>query len=80
MRPEKLTQKFQYALNSAQNLAIGSNHQFIEPAHVLLSLIDQENSTVKQILLNSGCNVHSLKDKIDKLLELLPEMVLESEE
>ena len=74
MRPENLTQRFQEAITSAQNLAIDRNHQFIEPAHVLSCLIEQENSTVKQILLNSKCNINRLNGKIDKIIELFPEI------
>ena len=74
MRPEKLTKKFQEAISSAQKLAISYKHQFIEPAHVLSSLLHQENSTVKQILLNSGCDVNRLSGKIGEMITLFPEI------
>ena len=38
MRLDKLTSKFQMALGEAQSLAVGRDHQFIEPAHVMVAL------------------------------------------
>ena len=35
MRMEKLTTKFQEALSEAQTLALGQDHAYIEPVHVL---------------------------------------------
>ena len=40
MRNDKLTSRFQSALADAQSLALGRDHQFIEPAHVLLAMLD----------------------------------------
>ena len=40
MRQDKLTTKFQAALADAQSIAVGRDHQFIEPAHLMLALID----------------------------------------
>ena len=45
MRMDKLTSKFQQALADAQSLALGRDHQFIEPAHVMLALLDQQGGT-----------------------------------
>ena len=42
MRMDKLTSKFQMALAEAQSLAVGQDHQFIEPAHVMVALLDQQ--------------------------------------
>ncbi len=41
MRMDKLTSKFQIALSDAQSLAIGRDHQFIEPVHLMLTLACQ---------------------------------------
>jgi len=40
MRMDKLTTKFQQALADAQSMALGLDHGFIEPQHVLLALVD----------------------------------------
>ena len=50
MRMDKLTSKFQLALSDAQSLAVGRDHQFIEPAHVLAALLDQNGGTVRPLL------------------------------
>ena len=47
MRMDKLTSKFQMALADAQSLAVGQDHQFIEPAHVLVALLDQQGGSVR---------------------------------
>ena len=47
MRQDKLTSKFQMALADAQSSALGRDHQFIEPAHLMLALLDQQGGTVR---------------------------------
>ena len=46
MRQDKLTAKFQAALADAQSLALGRDHQILEPAHVMLALLDSSGGTV----------------------------------
>src|SRR5690606_15847784 len=41
MRMDKLTSRFQQALADAQSLAVGRDHNMIEPVHLLVALIDQ---------------------------------------
>ncbi|MEN8167994.1 MAG: Clp protease N-terminal domain-containing protein, partial [Pseudomonadota bacterium] len=59
MRMDRLTSKFQMALADAQSLAVGRDHQFIEPAHLMSALLDQEGGTVRHLLTQSdeqsGC-------------------------
>lgn len=43
MNIEKFTTRFQQALAESQSLALGKNHQFIEPVHLMLALLNQEN-------------------------------------
>ena len=50
MRMDKLTSKFQTALADAQSLAVGRDHQFIEPAHLMTALLDQQGGTVRHLL------------------------------
>ena len=45
MRMDKLTSKFQMALADAQSLAVGRDHQFIEPIHIMTALMDQEGGS-----------------------------------
>ena len=57
MRMDKLTSKFQEALANAQSLALGRDHQFIEPVHILLAMLDQQGGSVKPLLAQMGVNI-----------------------
>ncbi|MBK9131554.1 MAG: ATP-dependent chaperone ClpB [Gammaproteobacteria bacterium] len=72
MRMDKLTTKFQMALADAQSLAVGRDHQFIEPAHLMTALLDQEGGTVRHLLAQADVNVNALRDQLDGLLDRLP--------
>jgi ATP-dependent Clp protease ATP-binding subunit ClpB len=61
MRTDKLTSKFHEAIADAQSLALGKDHQFIEPAHLLLALVNQESGSIKPLLAQSGINVLGLR-------------------
>lgn len=63
MRMDKLTSKFQLALADAQSLALGQDHQFIEPVHVMVALLDQQGSSARGLLLKSGVSVNLLRDR-----------------
>ncbi|MGH8582373.1 MAG: ATP-dependent chaperone ClpB, partial [Gammaproteobacteria bacterium] len=71
MRADKLTAAFQTALADAQSLAVGRDHQFIEPVHVLTALLDQSGGTT-QLLHEAGVNVHQLRSRLGEALERLP--------
>jgi ATP-dependent Clp protease ATP-binding subunit ClpB len=70
-RLDKLTTRFQQALADAQSLAVGQDHQFIEPAHVLQALLDADDGGTKGLLARAGANVpriaQGLKDAIARL-------------
>lgn len=74
MRMDKLTTRFQSALADAQSLAIGRDNQFIEATHVLLALLEQDSSTVRQVLASTGVAVDALKIKLNEALERLPQV------
>ena len=57
MRMDKLTSRFQAALADAQSLCVGRDHQFIEPAHVLLSLLDSQGGGIAPLLRKAGAEV-----------------------
>ena len=61
MRTDKLTSKFLEAIADAQSVALGKDHQFIEPAHLLLALVNQESGSIKPLLAQSGINVPGLR-------------------
>jgi ATP-dependent Clp protease ATP-binding subunit ClpB len=66
---DKLTSKFQLALQDAQSLALGRDHQFIEPAHMMVAFLDQEGSGVRPLLAQSGVNVNGFRVGLDQLLD-----------
>jgi ATP-dependent Clp protease ATP-binding subunit ClpB len=74
MRTDKLTSKFQMALAEAQSLAVGLDHQFIEPSHVLVALLDQQGSTVRGLLTKSGANVNLLRSHLGEALDRMPKV------
>lgn len=74
MRMDKLTSNFQMALADAQSLALGRDHQFIEPLHVLLALLDQNNSTVQALLTRVGANLGQLRGALNNALDRLPQI------
>ena len=64
VRSDRLTTKFQQALADAQSLAVGRDHQFIEPTHLMLAMLDQEGGTVRPLLDKSGVNVNLLRSQL----------------
>ena len=72
MRFDKLTSKFQTALADAQSLAIGRDHQFIEPVHLMIALLDQEGGTVRHLLSQADVKVNQLRSQLGETLERLP--------
>ena len=74
MRMERLTSKFQTAISDAQSLAIGRDHQFIEPSHLLLALLDQDGGTVRHLLTLSNVNTNTVRSRLDEELDRLPQV------
>ena len=72
MRMDKLTSKFQLALADAQSLAVGLDHQLIEPDHVMVALLDQEGGTVRHLLTQAGVNANLLRSHLGEWLDRLP--------
>ncbi|HET6603637.1 MAG TPA: ATP-dependent chaperone ClpB [Xanthomonadaceae bacterium] len=72
MRMDKLTSRFQQALADAQSLAVGRDHNLIEPAHVLLALLDQGGGSTRPLLSQAGVNVATLRQRLGEVLDGLP--------
>jgi len=72
MRMDRLTSKFQMALADAQSLAVGRDHQFIEPVHLLTALLDQEGGSVRHLLAQADVNVNQLRSALGEALDRLP--------
>jgi len=71
---DKLTAKFQMALADAQSLAVGRDHQFIEPVHLMVALLDQEGGTVRHLLTQADVNVNRLRSALGEAMERLPQV------
>ena len=69
MRMDKLTTKFQLALQEAQSLALGRGHQMIEPTHLLTALLDQDGGSVRPLLSKAGVNVNQLSSHLAEALD-----------
>jgi len=74
MRMDKMTSKFQQALAEAQSLAVGRDHQFIEPAHLMTALLDQEGGTVRHLLAQADVNVNLFRSRVGEMLDQLPQV------
>ena len=72
MRMDKLTSKFQLALADAQSLAVGLDHQLIEPVHVMVALLDQEGGASRHLLTKAGVRVNPLRSQLGERLDGLP--------
>jgi ATP-dependent Clp protease ATP-binding subunit ClpB len=74
MNLEKYTQKSQEALLNAQRLAEEFNHQMIEPAHLLLALLRQEEGVVPAIVTKVAGSVLAIREELQKKLENQPKV------
>jgi len=72
MRMEKLTSRFQQALADAQSLAVGRDNNMLEPAHLMVALLDQQGGSTTPLLAQAGVNVASLRTRLGQALDKLP--------
>ncbi len=69
MRMDRLTSKFQEALADAQSLAVGRDHQFVEPVHLMIALLDQQGGSVRPLFSQAGININLLRSQLGDLLD-----------
>ncbi|MDA7989942.1 MAG: ATP-dependent chaperone ClpB [Gammaproteobacteria bacterium] len=74
MRPDKLTSKFQLALADAQSLAVGRGHQFIEPPHLMLAMLEQDGGAARGLLARADADVNRLRSDLGEALERMPQV------
>ncbi len=74
MRLDKLTTKFQQALADAQSLALGNDQQLIDPLHLLMALLNQDDGGTTSLLARAGVNVPGLKRDLEQALTRLPKV------
>ena len=73
MRMDKLTTKFQEALSDAQSLALGKDHAYIDPAHVLMAMLHQQDGP-KALLQRAGVSMTALMSAASAAVERLPQV------
>ncbi len=73
MRIDKLTTKFQEALGEAQSIALGNDHAYIEPPHLLLAMLQQQDGP-KALLQRAGVNVATLQKGTEEAIRKLPQV------
>ena len=74
MRFDKLTTKFQQAIADAQSLAVGADNAYIEPQHLLLALLQQDDGGSASLLARAGVQVQALKSALTQSLTRLPKV------
>src|SRR5437773_9522088 len=74
MRLDKLTTKFQQALADAQSMALAADNGYIEPQHLLLALLNQDDGGTASLLSRAGVNVPPLKASLEKAIARLPKV------
>ena len=72
MRMDKLTSKFQLALQDAQSLALGRDHQHMEPVHLMSALLEQEGGSARGLLGKAGVNINALSSQMNEQIDKLP--------
>jgi ATP-dependent Clp protease ATP-binding subunit ClpB len=71
---DKLTSRFQQALADAQSLAVGRDHNMLEPAHLMAALLDQQGGSTMPLLAQAGVNVPALRTRVGQILDRLPKV------
>lgn len=74
MRLDRFTSKFQIAISDAQSLALGRDHQYIEPVHLMVALMDQNGSPIRPLLTMLNIDFTQLRSKLSEMLDRLPKV------
>ncbi|WP_413113772.1 ATP-dependent chaperone ClpB [Thaumasiovibrio sp. DFM-14] len=74
MRLDRFTSKFQMAISDAQSLALGRDHQYIEPEHLMVALLNQDGSTIRPLLTLLNVDITQLRSRLSELLDRCPKV------
>jgi len=74
MRLDRLTNKFQLAISDAQSLALGRDHQFIEPIHLFSALLNQEGGSTRNLLTTCKSNISTIRSRLAQALDRLAQI------
>ena len=73
-RFDKFTVKAQEAIQSAQSIADQLSHQAVEPEHVLLALVQQQEGVVGPLLAKLGARADAIRRQTEAELATLPKI------
>lgn len=74
MRQDRFTSKFQMAISDAQSLALGRDHQYIEPLHLMIALFNQTGSSIRPLLTMLDVDVVQLRSTLGQMLDRIPKV------
>src|SRR5690606_31138276 len=74
MRFDKFTTKLQEGLAEAQSMALGQDQQYIEPQHLLLALLNQEDGGVGSLISKAGGNPGAVRKQLAESIGRLPKV------
>ncbi|MBL4822043.1 MAG: ATP-dependent chaperone ClpB [Colwellia sp.] len=74
MRLDRFTQSFQESIADAQSLALGRDHQFIEPIHLMMALLNQNGNSIIPLLKSAGIDVRTLRIEVEQALKSLAQV------
>ena len=74
MRLDRFTQPFQEAISDANSIALGQDHQFIEPTHLMLALLNQNANTVIPLFKSAGLDIRTLRNEVGKAVNSLAQI------
>ncbi len=72
MQIDRMTTALQGAIADAQSMALGKDHQFIEPAHLMAAMLQQRGGAVRAVLSKAGANVPALEQSVQQAIAQLP--------
>ena len=72
MHMDKFTSKLQEALSEAQSIAVGKDHNYLQPVHLVLALLNQKAGSTQPLLSQMGIDVPNFREELDHLVEALP--------
>jgi len=78
LRPERFTEQAQEALAASQELVRRRRHNQWDVEHILLALLEQEDSLTVKLLTDLGVNADSIRQQVESALERTPKLAYES--
>ncbi|MWQ40435.1 ATP-dependent chaperone ClpB [Glaesserella parasuis] len=74
MNIDKFTSKFQSAIANAQSLAVGKDNPYIEPAHLMLALLKQNDGSITPLVTSLNVQPNRLSSELDGIISRLPQV------